>query len=207
MNYIFSKNRVEAFSDGIFAIIITLLVLEIKVPHLEDHHSAKDLLQALLGLLPKFTGWIISFFTIAVIWVNHHKIFKQIRQLDSGIFWWNAFLLLWCTFIPFPTAVLGDYPDNRTSIILYGVVMSLMALSFSLMRWYAIRKKGVLDESVDLKVFKKGTLLSLVFGPVMYLLGIAIGLIHPYLAFAVYLGIPVYFIFSENNTRSELPEK
>lgn len=203
MNNIFSKSRVEAFSDGIFAIIITLLVLEIKVPHIGEHGSGLELLNALMELFPKFIGWIISFFTIAVIWVNHHKILKQIRQLDNGIFWLNAFLLLWCTFIPFPTAVLGDYPDNQTSVVFYGLVMSLMALSFSLIRFYAIRKKGVLDESVDLPEFKKGTTYSVLFGPVMYLIGVASGFIHPYLAFAVYIVIPVYFIFSENKTSSK----
>lgn len=201
MNNIFSKTRVEAFSDGIFAIIITLLVLEIKVPHIHEHHSANELVKALSGLLPKFIGWIISFFTIAVIWVNHHKIFKQIKQLDNGIFWWNAFLLLWSSFIPFPTAVLGDYPDNQTSVVLYGIVMSLMALSFTMMRFYAIQNRYVLDDNVDIAKFKKGTQLSLVFGPVMYLLGVSVGFIHPYLAFAVYLAIPVYFIFSENEKK------
>lgn len=198
MNNIFSKNRVEAFSDGIFAIIVTLLVLEIKVPHIHEYNSAIELKQSLTALLPKFLSWIISFFTVAVIWVNHHKIFKQIKQIDSGIFWWNAFLLLWTSFIPFPTAVLGDYPENQTSVVLYGLVMSLMAVSFTLMRYYAIRRKDILEESVNLTNFKKGTKLSLIFGPVMYLSGVVLGFIHPYLAFAVYLAIPVYFIFSEN---------
>jgi uncharacterized membrane protein len=197
MNNLFSKNRVEAFSDGIFAIIITLLVLEIKVPHIHEYDSADELTKSLLNLLPKFVGWIISFFTVAVIWVNHHKIFKQIKHLNAGIFWWNALLLLWTSFIPFPTAVLGDYPNNHTSIILYGLVMSLMALSFTLMRVYAIRKGDILEENVNMATFKKGTLYSLVFGPVMYLSGIALGFINPYLSFAIYLGIPVYFIFSE----------
>lgn len=199
MKTIFSKSRVEAFSDGIFAIIITLLVLEIKVPHIENHTSAGALTEALIALLPKFTSWIISFFTIAVIWVNHHRIFKQIKTLDNGIFWWNAFLLLWSSFIPFPTAVLGDYPENQTSFVLYGIVMALMALSFSLMRIYMLRNNGIIDEYVDMSAFRKGTMLSLLFGPAMYLLGIAAGFVHPYLAFAVYLGIPVYFIFSENS--------
>lgn len=200
MHFQFSKNRAEAFSDGIFAIIITLLVLEIKVPHLNENASAIELMQSLLALLPKFSGWIISFFTVAVIWVNHHRIFKQFKQLDNGIFWWNAVLLLWTSFIPFPTAVLGDYPNNQTSIVLYGMVMTLMALSFTLMRMYALRKGNVLENEVNLAAFRKGTMLSLVFGPLMYLTGIAVGFIHPYLAFTVYLGIPVYFIYSENST-------
>jgi uncharacterized membrane protein len=201
MKNIFSKNRVEAFSDGIFAIIVTLLVLEIKVPHIGDHHSAGELMAALKGLFPKFLSWIISFFTVAVIWVNHHRIFKQIGQLDNGIFWWNAVLLLWTSFIPFPTAVLGDYPGNPISLVLYGLVMSLMAVSFSFMRFYILRNPEVLEESVDIRLFRTGTFMSVLFGPVMYLAGVAAGFLHPLLAFAVYLGIPVYFIFSENKNK------
>jgi uncharacterized membrane protein len=198
MEHIFNKNRVETFSDGIFAIIITLLVLEIKVPHIENHDSAANLFLALKQLIPKFVSWLVSFFTVAVIWVNHHKIFKQIGRLNNGIFWWNAVLLLWTSFIPFPTAVMGDYPGNTVSFVLYGLVMALMAASFTLMRLYAIRNRQVLEASVNIDAFKEGTRNSLIFGPVMYLLGISLGFLSPYLAFTIYLGIPVYFIFSEN---------
>ena len=198
MMNLFNKGRVETFSDGIFAIIITLLVLEIKVPYVANDHSAAELYKAILGLLPKILGWMLSFFTIAVIWVNHHRLFKQFRNLDNGIFWWNAVLLLWASFIPFPTALLGDYPSNPFSLIFYGLIMSLMAASFSFMRFYVLRKPDLLDDSVDRKSFLTGSRMSIIFGPVMYLSGIAVSFIHPYLAFAVYLGIPVYFIFSEN---------
>lgn len=203
MQNIFNKNRVEAFSDGIFAIIITLLVLEIKVPHIENHDSAIDLLESLKLLIPKFLSWLISFFTIAVIWVNHHKIFKQIGKLDNGIFWWNAVLLLWTSFIPFPTAVLGDYPNNGISFVLYGLIMALMALSFTLMRFYAIRNQNVLETTVNIKAFKKGTMYSLIFGPVLYLTGIAFSFLSTYLAFSIYLAIPLYFIFSENKKQQD----
>jgi uncharacterized membrane protein len=206
MQNIFNKNRVEAFSDGIFAIIITLLVLEIKVPHIENHNSVTDLMGALKQLLPKFFSWLISFFTVAVIWVNHHKIFKQIGKLDNGIFWWNASLLLWTSFIPFPTAVLGDYPYNKVSLVLYGVVMALMALSFTLMRFYALRNQHVLETSVNIEAFKKGTLYSLIYGPLMYLAGVALSFISTYVAFAIYLAIPVYFIFSENKKQQVEPK-
>lgn len=200
MKTVFNKNRVEAFSDGIFAIIITLLVLEIKVPHLENHASAGSLSTALFELFPKFISWIISFFTVAVIWVNHHKLFKQFRQLDHGIFWWNALLLLWTSFIPFPTAVMGDYPGNITSVVLYGSVMALMAMSFTLMRWYVLRNPGLLEETTYIRSFRQGTFLSLLFGPLLYLAGIALSLIHPNVSFAIFLAIPVYFIFAENKS-------
>jgi len=196
MNNLFSKNRVETFSDGIFAIIITLLVLEIKVPHIEELHSPTALLEALLGLLPKFLSWIISFFTVAVIWVNHHKLFKQFKHLDNGIFWWNAVLLLWTTFIPFPTAVVGDYPGNTTSFILYGLVMALMAASFSGMRFYVLSHKNLLEENTNMSDFKKGTYYSVAFGPVLYLLGTLAVFVHPFAAFFIFFAIPVYFILT-----------
>lgn len=200
MKTTFSKSRVEAFSDGIFAIIITLLVLEIKVPHLADHASPDVLATSLLALFPKFASWIISFFTVAVIWVNHHRLFKKFRVLDHGIFWYNALLLLWTTFIPFPTAVMGDYPGNVTSGVLYGSVMALMALSFTLMRWYVLRKPELLEEATDVAAFRRGTVLSLVFGPALYLAGVAFAWVHPGISFAIFLAIPVYFIFSENRS-------
>ena len=202
-NY-FSKSRVETFSDGVFAIIVTLLVLEIKVPHIEQHDSTDELIKALIGLLPKFISWIISFFTVCVIWVNHHRLFKIFHVFNHGLFWWNAVLLMWCSFIPFPTAVLGDYPNNQTAVLLYGIVMMLMALTFSLMRIYVSNKKSLFHPEIDLKKFKTGTIYSVVFGPVLYFAGAMVSLIHPYLSFAIYLGIAIYFIFPHATEDIEL---
>ena len=205
-NY-FAKNRVEAFSDGVFAIIVTLLVLEIKVPHIEVHDSGNDLLQALTGLFPKFISWIISFFTVCVIWVNHHRLFKMFNIFNHGLFWWNAVLLMWCSFIPFPTAVLGDYPGNQTAVLLYGLVMMMMALTFSLMRLYAGRKETLLNPDVEIRNFRKGTFYSVIFGPVLYLAGALFSFIHPYISFAIYLGIAIYFIFPHSTEDIELKQE
>lgn len=205
-NY-FSKTRVEAFSDGVFAIIVTLLVLEIKVPHIEQHNSGGDLLKALIDLFPKFISWIISFFTVCVIWVNHHRLFKIFHILNHGLFWWNAVLLMWCSFIPFPTAVLGDYPNNQTSILLYGIVMMFMALTFSLMRIYAGKRKALLHPNIDISKFKVGTIYSIIFGPVLYLAGALLSFVHPYIAFAIYLAIAVYFIFPHSTEDMEIGQE
>lgn len=89
----FSKARVEAFSDGVFAIIVTLLVLEIKVPHIHQPDSVGELSAALYALLPKLISWIISFLMVCVIWVNHHRLLNQIANITHGIFWLNALLL------------------------------------------------------------------------------------------------------------------
>jgi uncharacterized membrane protein len=194
-NYLFSRNRVETFSDGIFVIIVTLLVLELKVPHISVSDNSKELLSSLLALLPKFLSWIISFFTVCVIWVNHHRLFKIFHVVNHGLFWWNALLLLWCSFIPFPTAVLGDYANNQTAVVFYGLVMMLMALTFSLMRIYSVRHGKLLHPSTDIEKFKQGTFYSIIFGPVLYLIGAIASVIHPYLSFAIYFAIAIYFIF------------
>lgn len=192
---IFSKNRVETFSDGIFAIIVTLLVLEIKVPIINSTDSPIVLINSLINILPKFISWIISFFTICVIWVNHHRLFKMFKIISHGIFWFNSLLLLWISFIPFPTAMLGDYPNNIFAVAFYGLIMSFMALSFSLLRLYIMKNTKILETNVDLTEFKKGTYFSILFGPVLYLIGASFSLIHPYISFSFYSFIAIYFIF------------
>jgi uncharacterized membrane protein len=139
-----------------------------------------------------------------VIWVNHHRLFKIFPIFNHGLFWWNAVLLMWCSFIPFPTAVLGDYPNNQTAVLLYGIVMMFMALTFSLMRMYVASNNSLLHPDIDLDKFKKGTLFSIIFGPVLYLIGAIMSFIHPYVSFALYLGIAIYFIFPHSTEDIEI---
>ncbi|GAB3789118.1 TMEM175 family protein [Spirosoma horti] len=191
----FTKVRVEAFSDGVFAIIVTLLVLEIKVPPIHQPESVSELSAALYALVPKLVSWIISFLMVCVIWVNHHRLFNQIANITQGIFWLNALLLLWCSFIPFPTALLGDYLHNPVSILVFGVVMALMSATFTSIRWQAQRKADVLQGSINRAAFKQVTRQSLLFGPLLYSTGAVFGFISPWLALAIYTLIPFYFIF------------
>jgi uncharacterized membrane protein len=101
--------RVEAFSDGVFAIAITLLVLEIKVPHLSETAANRELLLGLLALWPSFLAFVISFGAILIMWVNHHGMFNLIQRVDCRFLYANGFLLLVVAFIPFPTAVLAQH--------------------------------------------------------------------------------------------------
>ncbi|MEZ5427956.1 MAG: TMEM175 family protein [Pyrinomonadaceae bacterium] len=193
MNF-FTKSRVEAFSDGVFAIIITLLVLEIKVPHIETPGSINELATALWHLAPKFIAWVISFPIIGVIWVNHHRIFESLKQIDHNLFWLNANLLLWTSFIPFPTALLGDYPDNKLAVSFFGVANAMMGIAFLLIRLY-MWKRPENTNGFSREYLWKGVRNVLMFGPTLYLLGAASAWLHPLIAFAVYLFIPIYFIF------------
>jgi len=188
------RGRVEALSDGVFAIVVTLLVLEIKVPHVEAHDSIAALAGALLSLAPKFVSWVISFATVCVIWVNHHRLLAQAAQIDNGLFWRNANLLLWTSFIPFPTALMGDYPGNRLAVSFYGGVMLLMALAFVLMRWHLQHRDGLMQDHVDRPAFRAGTRFSMLMGPVAYAVGAALAWVSTPAAFLCYAAIAAYFV-------------
>jgi uncharacterized membrane protein len=189
-----SKGRVEALSDGVFAIVVTLLVLEIKVPHVADHGSIAELANALGTLAPKFVSWVISFATVCVIWLNHHRLFMRIGRFDNGLFWLNANLLLWTSFIPFPTALMGDYPGNRLAASFYGLVMLLMAFAFVLMRWRLHRHDGLLQDGADRELFRQGTRRSVWMGPVAYGIGAGLAWVFPPAAFVCYAAIAAYFV-------------
>lgn len=195
MNY-FTKSRVETFSDGIFAIIVTLLVLEIKVPHIENHSSVAELASALWNLAPKVIAWIISFFTVCVIWVNHHRIFESMKTIDQPFFWLNANLLLWCSLIPFPTALMGDYPHNPLAVSSYGVVSLLMGIAFTLIRLYMWKHHEITHVSKD--ELWRGVKNVIIFGPTPYLIGMICAWFYPLLAVALYAFVTIYFIFPKN---------
>jgi uncharacterized membrane protein len=188
------KGRIEALSDGVFAIVVTLLVLEIKVPHVESHDSIAAVAEALVALAPKFVSWVISFVTVCVIWLNHHRLFTVIGRVDNGLFWRNANLLLWTSFIPFPTALMGDYPGNRLAVSFYGLVMFLMASAFVLMRWHLHRHDGLIQEHADRARFRTGTRYSILMGPVAYAVGAALAWASATAAFACYAAIAAYFV-------------
>lgn len=195
MEWSFNKARVETFSDGIFAIIVTLLVLELKVPDIEYPNNAYALWDALKNILPKFIGWVISFLIVCVIWVNHHKLFDQIKQVNHTLFWLNANLLLWTSLIPFPTALVGDYIENPLALLIFGLVLSLMSLSFYIIRLAMLNNKATLKEGIDEAMFKLATKKSLLFGPVLYLSGAMLSLVNTWLSLIVYAFAPLYFIF------------
>ena len=110
-----ATDRVEAFSDGIFSVAITLLILEFKVPELPDAAGNADLLAALSGLWPSALALVISFFTVLIMWVNHHGFFELLADVDPRLLFANGFLLLMITVVPFPTAVLARYVKSQSA--------------------------------------------------------------------------------------------
>lgn len=175
-----SFERVVFFSDAVFAIVITLLVLEIKPPHLEDH-SETMLNHALFELMPKFIGFVISFLITGMMWIEHHRIFRYINDYDGGLLWRNLLMLLTVSFIPFPTALFSEYYWSRNAFILYTVSFALVGLSKLWVWAYASGKGRLIDPSVDSLLIKRISRRSLAV-PLACLVAIILSLINLRLA-------------------------
>ncbi len=172
--------RVEAFSDGIFAIAITLLVLNIRVPAPDLTGHGSTLLPALLRLWPAYLGYLISFFTIGIMWVNHHSMFVLIRRTDRYFLLISVFFLMCIAFLPFPTAVLAEYlPEpkgRRIAVALYSATFVLIAVAYNALWWYAVRVR-LLDENADREAV--GTISRrYMLGPIAYAVSFALAFVN-----------------------------
>jgi uncharacterized membrane protein len=188
----YSTTRLDAFSDGVFAIVITLLVLELRVPEVDGPHLSRELVQGLKALLPKFVSFVVSFIYVAIYWVNHHQLFHSLKKADRGLFWLNNLFLMCLTFIPFPTALIGSYPREPVTVIFYGAAMMATAVTFILMKVYIFRGGRL----VDLTQIKRPALFYLVAGPGLYLVAVVLAMVKTELAIAIYILIPVIYFFS-----------
>ena len=146
--------RVEAFSDGVMAIIVTLLIFELHVPTITDLSIAGGI-TALRTLAPKFISFSVSFITIAIFWVNHHHFFSRITNTDWKLLWYNNFLLFWLTVVPFTTAFIGDYPTYPVAVFIYAFNLCLAGLSFTLMGRYVFFTSKLLLDTVPLSERKR----------------------------------------------------
>lgn len=183
--------RIEAFSDGVFAIVVTLLVLELKVPVLKDHASVSELADQLRELLPKFVSWLISFVIVCKFWLNHHHILGTARHADYGMVWLNSLFLMGQSFIPFPTAMAGEYPENPLAVSFFGAVFAVNTLLFLALHAYIVRRliKPELAALQDPHAMLKGMI-----GPLSYLVGAAAAWFSVHAAFAVYALTPLFYI-------------
>lgn len=159
--------RLDAYSDGVFAIIATLLVLELKVPHL-DVATPDAMWHALQSLWPKFFSFAVSFFIVTIFWVNHHHFCHRITHSDWKLLWLNSLLLFWLTCLPFTTAFLGDYPDQPLVVALYSMTLCLASLSFTMMGHYVFFKSELMESWITLehrrKEWRRSMFAALAFG-------------------------------------------
>ena len=189
-----STSRIEAFSDGVIAIALTLLVLELKVPMLVAGETAAQVWHTLSQLGPEFISFVLSFFVICIFWVNHHQFFHTLEKATRKLLWLNNLLLFWICFIPFPTAFLGRYPTNVVAVIVYGSVLCAAAISFSVMTHYAMFRGNLMERHVDKKERKSAQHRSY-WGILLYGLSVVLAPLSVFISLAIFCIVPlIYFV-------------
>lgn len=194
--------RVEAFSDGVLAIVITLLVLDVKIPeHVQGGNS--ELWHALAAQLPMIGAWAISFFFVLVFWVTHHYFFRQLAHVDRGLLWLNGLFLFTISFTPVPTALLGRYPDLSASATMLSTAMFLTASSFSLMRWYATRHARLFrhEHVGSAHIAMRRSLL----GPALYGAAVLAAQVAVPVSIAIQVAVPLLFFLPTHTKTEEVP--
>ena len=189
--------RVEAFSDGVFAIAVTLLVLDLKVPKPGDLGGA-SLLSALSRQWPAFLAYLTSFATILVMWVNHHKLFNHIRRTNDTFLFLNGLLLLFVTFVPFPTALVSAYlrhPEARTAAAVYAGTYEAIAIAFNLLWKYASAGRRLLGPRASLVEVDAITRQYRV-GPISYLVAFVLAFVSVPASLGICMLLAVFFAFT-----------
>jgi uncharacterized membrane protein len=196
-----SKSRAEAFSDGIFAIAATLLVLDLAVPKPEP-----TLVEGFLHEWPAYAAYATSFLTIGIIWVNHHAVLERIERVDRGLLFLNVVFLLFVALIPFPTKVLAHYlqvggDEAHVAAAAYGVAMILMGISFSVLNYYSMAR-GLIAEQHRLTFWQQ---VRFSIGLVMYVVGTALSFVDARIALIIYAGMALYYVVEPLTARQAAP--
>jgi uncharacterized membrane protein len=185
-------NRLEAFSDGVFAIAITLLVLEIKVP------TGDSLALGLLHLWPSYLAYVISFIVIGAIGINHHAMFKWIVRVDQKLLLLNTLHLMFIAFLPFPTAVLAEAFHTRSeqdiATAFYAGTLTTIGILVTAAWWYAASHRELLDDAISPELAKAIGRRFLI-GPTGYGLATIFAFFNPWLSIALFIALNAYFLW------------
>lgn len=206
-----TTNRVEAFSDCVISIVMTIMVFDIKLDG-NIRLSNKKELRELVVLIPQIVAYLFSFTVMGIMWLNHHHLFHMIQRVDEKFLWLNLHLLFWLSLIPFPTDLLGEAPMLTYSAAIYGVILFMASFSFLLLRGYAIRhnlmyvaEEKVLNRKLN-KVTRRAILKNYI-GMGAYLLSIAASFWSIYAAYACFTVAPVLFFIPDGIDAEALNDK
>ncbi|HXL56439.1 MAG TPA: TMEM175 family protein, partial [Chitinophagaceae bacterium] len=187
------KGRVEAFSDGVIAIIITVMLLEIKVPH-------GDKLLSLKPLIPVFISYILSFIYLGIYWSNHHHMMHSVQHVNGKVLWANIHLLFWLSLIPFATGWMGENNFTRWPVVLYGTILLMSGVAYYILEQTLIGlhgKNSTIASAVGSD--KKGKL-----SVVIYAVAIALSFINPWIGMALYTVVAAMWIIPDKRIEKKL---
>jgi len=191
-----TTSRLEALSDGVFAIAITLLIIEIKVPSHEDL-KGQTLLNYILHQWPKYFAYILSFVMIGIYWANHHYLFKLFRRTNHVFNLLNVFFLMTISFLPYPTGVLGDYiiiPEHeKDAVTFYAFAIWMPAFAWLAMWLYARHKRRIIDHALTTRFLKTLTL-QYILSNVLYISAFLVSLISPVASILICVGLTLLYL-------------
>jgi uncharacterized membrane protein len=177
------KSRLEAFSDGVLAIIITIMVLELKVPH-------GDVLASLGPLVPVFLSYVLSFIYIGIYWNNHHHMLHATQSVSGAILWANLHLLFWLSLVPFATGWMGENHFASAPTALYGVPLFMAAIAYWILQRAILAHQG----RQSLLAVAVGSDFKGKLSPLLYLLAIPLAFVSPWLAGGIYVGVALVWL-------------
>lgn len=196
-----NKNRLENFSDGVFSIAVTLLVLNISV-NTNKGITNSQLNKTLLNLTSHLLTFLFSFLVIGVFWVAHHRIFSFVKILDSNLLWINIVYLMFIAVIPFPASILAEHPRLITAILIYTATLFIIASFHFVLLWYISDKEEIKHEALTKEAYRSALKIA-TFGPICYILAAASSFIHPYISFFFIAGSMVFYIFFSGRGKVE----
>jgi len=193
------KGRLEAFSDGVLAIIITIMVLELKLPAAAEGHAAG--LEDLRQLRPIFLSYALSFLYVGIYWNNHHHMLQASGHVSGGVLWANLHLLFWLSLIPFTTHWLGESHFQATPAAVYGVVLLMAALAYFILQQLLFRVPGgdALRRAVGRD--SKGKI-----SPVLYAAAIPLSYVSPWIGCGLYLAVALIWLIPDRRIERSLAE-
>jgi len=188
--------RIEAFSDAVIAIIMTLMILEIHLPEIEDTATASEIWHQLSGMLPNLFAYMLSFAVLGSFWVNHHQFLHAIAHSDRNLLWYNLHFLFWLSIVPLPTAFLAEHFQKPQASMLYGISMLTAGGSFVVMNAYA-EKKELFIEKLSSKVRSRIIKLN-ILSISLYIISIFICYLSVYISIIIFAFVPALYFIPQN---------
>jgi uncharacterized membrane protein len=189
------KGRLEAFSDGVLAILITIMVLELRVPE-------KGILSALTPLWPKFGSYILSFIFIGIYWNNHHHLWQAVEKVNGSVLWANLHLLFWLSLIPFVTSWMGENSFSTIPVALYGVVLWMTALTYYLM----VRTLLAYHDDDSLLIAAIGSGRKERISLILYTIAIPLAFLRPWIAMALYVTVAAMWLIPDRRIEEKIAD-
>jgi uncharacterized membrane protein len=200
-------DRITAFTDGVFAVAITILVLDLRVPAIASEHIRDELPRALRGLLPNALSYTLSFATIALYWMGHHRCFTFITRYDRRLVRLNLIFLFFVSCIPFTTALNGAYGTYLPAFTAFAASVALTGFAFTLLWYHATANHRLVDADLDARFIRYITLRTLVM-PLLAVIGVGIALVAPTYANAIwFVALPLFIILGRRYHREEAEQE